>query len=123
MVNSAESTLCTTVKENVKSAGYGNILDGTYCPGGEGPEFASLRNCPAGHYCDDPADEPKKCPAGYYCPAKVRSYIIVCPAFYTISKCLTNAILLLVRRHQTQRTSNVEDARKELNVILSVLEL
>ena len=63
--------LCSEVQAHIFDAGYGHILNGTYCPGGPGVTYAYYRNCPEGHYCDDPAEDPKICPKGYYCPAKV----------------------------------------------------
>lgn len=71
IVNPAEAALCSDLQTQVKEAGYGNILQGIYCPGGESVASASMKNCPVGHYCEDAGQDPKVCPKGYYCPLKV----------------------------------------------------
>ena len=74
LVDVKQKRLCSEIKEQVVDAGYGHILDGTYCPGGFGPKNAEMFICPSGFYCDDPAAKPKICPKGYYCPTKVSAY-------------------------------------------------
>lgn len=70
IANPIQSTNCSDLKNQVYDAGYGNILDGTYCP--EGVE--TLQNCPVGRYCEDPAEAPKICPEGYFCPTKTADF-------------------------------------------------
>lgn len=66
---------CQRLKEVAIKQGFGDIFAGIYCPAGTIRDGgANIRNCPAGHYCEDPSLEPKKCSAGFYCPAKVRYY-------------------------------------------------
>ena len=67
VVNPNEKTLCTDVQNDVFGEGFGNILDGIYCPEGK----AKIQNCPAGFFCEDPSKEPQECPKGKFCPTKV----------------------------------------------------
>lgn len=72
IVDPTEIILCTDLQTQVKNAGFSDILQGIYCPGGVGSAGAKMRNCPAGYYCATPTEEPQLCPKGYYCPTKVR---------------------------------------------------
>lgn len=76
MVDPLRMYNCRDLQQDVIDNGYGDILAGIYCPkaalkdGG-----ATIKNCPAGHYCEDPFEDPVRCGSGYYCPVKVRYYI------------------------------------------------
>lgn len=59
---------CAQLQQDAIGNGYGDILDGIYCPEGSN----SIEYCPIGNYCEDPASDPIICPAGFYCPVMVR---------------------------------------------------
>lgn len=59
---------CEQLQQDVIDQGYGDILAGIYCK----YDSALISNCPSGHYCPAPDQEPILCRAGVYCPTKVR---------------------------------------------------
>jgi len=65
---------CAQLQQDARDNGYGDVLDGIYCPEGSN----SIKYCPIGNYCEDPASDPIICPAGFYCPVMTRTPLFQC---------------------------------------------
>ena len=77
MVYPLRTYSCRALQKDVIDNGYGDILAGIYCPNATVDDGgANIKNCPSGHYCPDPFEDPIMCRAGYYCPSKVKCKVM-----------------------------------------------
>ena len=72
---------CADIQQKYIDFGFGNVLAGSYCPGGNIVDINinKLQTCPVGYYCPSP-DEILICPKGKYCPHKSAAATIPCNA-------------------------------------------